>query len=220
MHHDHPEDTKDMYGMQSYSSSFEVSMAEALASYLIKNGYDQPGDIAILTPYLGQLSKLRDALKSSFMLVIDERDQEQLDQKEQDEGGDGSQGITHVQGGNTIGVKNVSLQKQLTLRTIDNYQVGIHLNYFFRAPLQRSTPSTNCFQIYTLDHIGRGSQDHYHFSRQEQRRQRLRRIWKDWFPQVTQSHECSVVSGATRNVHHWQRLANGERKERNLAQRH
>ncbi|KAI9241316.1 MAG: hypothetical protein BYD32DRAFT_66872 [Podila humilis] len=122
MHHDHPEDSKDMYGMQSYSSSFEVSMAEALATYLIKNGYDQPGDIAILTPYLGQLSKLRDALKSSFMLVIDERDQEQLDQKEQDEGGEGDRGTTHVQGGNAIGVKNVSLQKQLTLRTIDNYQ--------------------------------------------------------------------------------------------------
>ncbi|KFH66126.1 hypothetical protein MVEG_08227 [Podila verticillata NRRL 6337] len=122
MHHDHPEDSKDIYGMQSYSSSFEVSMAEALATYLIKNGYDQPGDIAILTPYLGQLSKLRDALKSSFMLVIDERDQEQLDQKEQDEGGEGDRGTTHVQGGNAIGVKNVSLQKQLTLRTIDNYQ--------------------------------------------------------------------------------------------------
>jgi len=123
MHHDHPEDSKDMYGIQSYSSSFEVSMAKALASYLIKNGYDQPGDIAILTPYLGQLSKLRDALKSSFMLVIDERDQEQLDQKEQDEGEEGQHNV-HVQGGAMIGVKNVSLQKQLTLRTIDNYQVS------------------------------------------------------------------------------------------------
>ncbi|KAG0010219.1 hypothetical protein BGZ82_003553, partial [Podila clonocystis] len=121
MHHDHPEDAKDMYGMQSYSSTFEVNMAKALATYLIKNGYDRPGDIAILTPYLGQLSKLRDALKSSFMLVIDERDQEQLDQKEQDEGEE-SKDIMHMQSGAPIGVKNISLQKQLTLRTIDNYQ--------------------------------------------------------------------------------------------------
>lgn len=148
MHHDHPEDSKDMYGMQSYSSSFEVSMAEALAAYLIKNGYDQPGDIAILTPYLGQLSKLRDALKSSFMLVIDERDQEQLDQKEQDEGGEGNRGTTHVQGGNAIGVKNVSLQKQLTLRTIDNYQVGRLSNYEL-VRMQRFTPPTNCFQMFS-----------------------------------------------------------------------
>ncbi|KAG0067610.1 hypothetical protein BGZ92_005099, partial [Podila epicladia] len=121
MHHDHPEDAKDIYGMQSCSNNFEVNMAKALATYLIKNGYDKPGDIAILTPYLGQLSKLRDALKSSFALIIDERDQEQLDQKEQDEGYEGKNAV-HVQGGTAIGVKNVPLNKQLTLRTIDNYQ--------------------------------------------------------------------------------------------------
>ncbi|KAF9280320.1 hypothetical protein BGZ74_002628, partial [Mortierella antarctica] len=121
MHHDHPEDAKDIYGMQSCSNSFEVNMAKALATYLIKNGYDKPGDIAILTPYLGQLSKLRDALKSTFALVIDERDQEQLDQKEQDEGEEGKDTV-HMQGGTAIGVKNVPLNKQLTLRTIDNYQ--------------------------------------------------------------------------------------------------
>ncbi|KAF9302274.1 hypothetical protein BGZ74_005562, partial [Mortierella antarctica] len=50
VHHHHPEDAKNMYGMESHSNSFEVDMAKALASYLIKNGYDQPGDIAILTP--------------------------------------------------------------------------------------------------------------------------------------------------------------------------
>ncbi|KAG0086969.1 hypothetical protein BGZ92_007708 [Podila epicladia] len=96
---------------------FEVEMAKALASYLIKNGYDQPGDIAVLTPYLGQLSKLRDALKSSFMLIIDERDQEQLDQKELEEEAKMSQDA-HPQ----TGVRNLSLQNHLTLRTIDNYQ--------------------------------------------------------------------------------------------------
>ncbi|KAF9349803.1 hypothetical protein BGX26_011932 [Mortierella sp. AD094] len=121
MHHHHPEDSKDAFGMQSYSSTFEANMARALATYLIKNGYDQPGDIAILTPYLGQLSKLRDALKSSFMLVIDEREQEQLDQKDLEEGGEGQDSV-HVQNGTKVGTKNISLQKQLTLRTIDNYQ--------------------------------------------------------------------------------------------------
>ncbi|KAF9370074.1 hypothetical protein CPC16_003976, partial [Podila verticillata] len=122
MHHDHPEDAKDAFGIQSYSSTFEANIARSLAIYLIKNGYDQPGDIAILTPYLGQLSKLRDALKSSFMLVIDERDQEQLDKKELEEEAEDRQDTVHAQGGVKIGVKNVSLQKQLTLRTIDNYQ--------------------------------------------------------------------------------------------------
>ncbi|KAG0247787.1 hypothetical protein BG011_000921, partial [Mortierella polycephala] len=42
MDHAHPEDMKDPYGMQSYSNTFEVNMVEALAHYLIKNGYDKP----------------------------------------------------------------------------------------------------------------------------------------------------------------------------------
>ncbi|KAG0279807.1 hypothetical protein BGZ95_000157 [Linnemannia exigua] len=118
MDHAHPEDAKDQYGMQSYSNTFEVKMVESLAHYLIKNGYDQPGDIAVLTPYLGQLSKLREHLKRSFMLVIDDRDLEQLEENEAEEGIDSE--VTAAP--SSIGVKNVSLQNHLTLRTIDNYQ--------------------------------------------------------------------------------------------------
>ncbi|KAG0099265.1 hypothetical protein BGZ93_008398 [Podila epicladia] len=121
MHHDHPEDAIDMYGMQSYSSSFEVNMVEILATYLINNGYEQPGDIAILTPYLGQLSKLRDALKDNFKLVIGEQDQDDMDQNEREEGND-CQCSMHNQDEAHIGVKSVSLQKQLTLCTTGNYQ--------------------------------------------------------------------------------------------------
>ncbi|KAI8351963.1 hypothetical protein B0O80DRAFT_455126 [Mortierella sp. GBAus27b] len=117
MDHSHAVDAKDEYGMQSFSNSFEVRMVEALAHYLIKNGYDKPGDIAIITPYLGQLSKLRDRLKKSFMLVIDERDQEQLDQKDLEREEAGHEHVNEL-----VGVKNVSLQRHLTLRTIDNYQ--------------------------------------------------------------------------------------------------
>lgn len=118
MDHAHPEDAKDQYGMQSFANTFEVKMVEALAHYLIKNGYDQPGDIAVLTPYLGQLSKLRDYLRKSFMLVIDDRDMEQLEENEAEEGIDSEA----TQASPQIGVKNVSLQNHLTLRTIDNYQ--------------------------------------------------------------------------------------------------
>ncbi|KAG0357837.1 hypothetical protein BGZ54_000164, partial [Gamsiella multidivaricata] len=118
MDHAHAEDSKDQYGAQSFANSFEVRMVGALAQYLIKNGYDKPGDIAVLTPYLGQLSKLRDHLRKSFFLMIDERDQDQLDlkgrEKEQDE--------TIAAVNEQIGVKKVGLQNHLTLRTIDNYQ--------------------------------------------------------------------------------------------------
>ncbi|KAF9358252.1 hypothetical protein BGX34_008995 [Mortierella sp. NVP85] len=117
MDHSHAEDSKDEYGAQSFANTFEVNMVEALANYLIKNGYDKPGDIAVLTPYLGQLSKLRDCLNKSFMLVIDERDQEQLDEKEAENEGPAPSNINEH-----VGVQKVSMNKHLTLRTIDNYQ--------------------------------------------------------------------------------------------------
>ncbi|KAG0018306.1 hypothetical protein BGZ82_000484 [Podila clonocystis] len=120
MHHNHPEDVKIMNGVQLYSNTFEVDMVKALASYLIKNGYDQPGDITILTPDLGQLSKLRDALKGTAMLVINERDQQDLDQNDLQEELNGQDSMHHQD--TPIRVDNVSLQKQLTLHTIDNYQ--------------------------------------------------------------------------------------------------
>ncbi|KAF9203482.1 hypothetical protein BGZ49_006382 [Haplosporangium sp. Z 27] len=114
MDHAHPEDSKDQFGMQSFANTFEVQMIETLAQYLIKNGYNKPGDIAVLTPYLGQLSKLRDHLRNSFMLTIDERDQEQLDQKDvENENNNVNE---------SIGVKRIGLNSHLTLRTIDNYQ--------------------------------------------------------------------------------------------------
>ncbi|KAF8936307.1 hypothetical protein BGZ58_004342 [Dissophora ornata] len=118
MNHAHPEDSKDQYGVQSFANTFEVKMVEALARYLIKNGYDKPGDIAVLTPYLGQLSKLRDCLRNSFILVVDERDQEQLDLKEEEKEQDGMISKVNEQ----VGVKKLDLQNHLTLRTIDNYQ--------------------------------------------------------------------------------------------------
>ncbi|KAF9584716.1 hypothetical protein BGW38_005440 [Lunasporangiospora selenospora] len=122
MDHDHPEDGKDQDG-SSYSNKFEVQMIEALAFYLIKNGYDKEGDIAVLTPYLGQLSKLRDGLGKSFAIMLDERDQDLLDKKDEqelklDEGSLSANGGVKTD----VNVKKVSLQRHLTLRTIDNYQ--------------------------------------------------------------------------------------------------
>ncbi|KAF9378427.1 hypothetical protein CPB97_009588 [Podila verticillata] len=121
MNHAQPEDAKDAFGMQSFSNRFEVQMAKALAVYLIKNGYDRPGDIAILTPYLGQLSKLRDALKDVVLVVLDERDQEQLNDMVPEEGTNEGQ-ETVPSGGAAIGGKKLCLQSHITLRTIDNYQ--------------------------------------------------------------------------------------------------
>ncbi|KAF9957029.1 hypothetical protein BGZ65_002278, partial [Modicella reniformis] len=112
MDHAHPQDSKDEFGVQSFANTFEVKMVEALVHYLIMNGYNCPGDIAVLTPYLGQLSKLRRCLSDSFMLVMNEQDQEQLDMHDARNESETASSVS----------KNISLQSQITLQTIDNYQ--------------------------------------------------------------------------------------------------
>lgn len=120
LNHLHPEDQRDQMGMQSFSNSFEVSMVEALVQYLIRNGYDQHGDIAVITPYLGQLVKLRDAMKKSFIIMLNDQDQEQLDEIDlQAE----EENINLEQNAQRITAQQVSLQNYVTLRTVDNYQV-------------------------------------------------------------------------------------------------
>lgn len=51
--------------------------------------YSDEGDIVVLCAYLGQLMKVRDALKKEMTVVIDERDQAELDRRE-DEDASGS----------------------------------------------------------------------------------------------------------------------------------
>ncbi|KAF9975513.1 hypothetical protein BGZ73_000817 [Actinomortierella ambigua] len=109
MDHHHPEDSRDQYGIQSYANTFEAQMVHGLVRHLIKNGYHQ-SDIAVLTPYLGQLSRLKDRLSDIFQLAIDERDQELLDTlDDNDPTTDGP-------------AKDLPASRSLTLRTIDNYQ--------------------------------------------------------------------------------------------------
>ncbi|RUS19771.1 hypothetical protein BC937DRAFT_86940 [Endogone sp. FLAS-F59071] len=119
LNHSHSEDQRDQL-VQSFSSSFEVRMVEALVQYLIRNGYDQRGDIAVLTPYLGQLVKLRDAMRRSFTIVLNEQDQEQVD--EIDLQAEEEENINPGQNAPKASVQQVSLQNYVTLRTVDNYQ--------------------------------------------------------------------------------------------------
>lgn len=43
--------------------------------------YSAEGDIVVLCAYLGQLSRLRDALSNEVAVVLDERDQAELDDR-------------------------------------------------------------------------------------------------------------------------------------------
>ena len=111
MDHRNPEDSRDQYGIQSYANTFEAEMVKALVLHLIRNGYQQ-SSITVLTPYLGQLARLRDTLGDIARLAIDERDQEQLD------------ALTDKKPTTHAPWKAVTTNRTLTLRTIDNFQVN------------------------------------------------------------------------------------------------
>jgi len=58
---------------KSFSNSWEVEMAKALVRHLVRQGVYRSTDLAILTPYTGQLQKLRVALSQDFEFFSRER---------------------------------------------------------------------------------------------------------------------------------------------------
>ncbi|KAG0374708.1 hypothetical protein BGX24_010063 [Mortierella sp. AD032] len=118
MNHGHSED-KDKFGPQSFSNTFEVEMVEALALHFIRNGYSQPGDIVVLTPYLGQLTKLRDHLQKRFVVNVDGRDQGWMDALGSERVPKARQG-THPQG--HAERDEDTPQNHITIRSIDGIQ--------------------------------------------------------------------------------------------------
>ncbi|EON97158.1 putative nfx1-type zinc finger-containing protein 1 protein [Phaeoacremonium minimum UCRPA7] len=79
LNHENMEDTTSDDGrLRSHSNAWEVSMTKALVRHFIRQGEYKSTDIAILTPYTGQLQKLRVALSQDFEIVMSERDEETL----------------------------------------------------------------------------------------------------------------------------------------------
>ncbi|KAI5811330.1 hypothetical protein DFH27DRAFT_21800 [Peziza echinospora] len=81
LNHNHLEAGGDKSDPQQMSKSndYEVEMASALVKHLIKQGCNGKGDIAVITPYLGQLKKLRQRLSTMVEILVGEKDEEALD---------------------------------------------------------------------------------------------------------------------------------------------
>jgi superfamily I DNA and/or RNA helicase len=58
-----------------------VDMIAALVLHLVRQGTYRSEDIAVITPYLGQLQKIKKRLANSFKIVVGDRDQEELEAK-------------------------------------------------------------------------------------------------------------------------------------------
>lgn len=111
--HEHPENDGSAEDTSSKFNTYEVDMICDIVIYLLRQGcYSQEGDIVVLCAYLGQLAKVRDALRGLVTVVIDERDQTELadcDEKQ-------------VKFSPTSQVNRVGVATRVLLRTVDNFQ--------------------------------------------------------------------------------------------------
>ena len=79
--HDHLEDEKEsaIHHSKSRSNDWEIRMVHTLVRHIIRQGTYLSSEIAVLTPYTGQLQKLRAALRNDFEIILSDRDQEALE---------------------------------------------------------------------------------------------------------------------------------------------
>ncbi|KAL8735801.1 MAG: hypothetical protein Q9166_000665 [cf. Caloplaca sp. 2 TL-2023] len=116
LNHNNREDGADPAQAQSDSKSndFEVGMVAALASHLIRQGTYSSGDIAVLTPYVRQLQKIRRSLRTMFEIVLNDRDIQALEEQEEIE--------VQPLNGPPPAVRKTTLASALRIATVDNFQ--------------------------------------------------------------------------------------------------
>lgn len=107
---------------KSKSNDWEVDMTHALVRHIIRQGVYSSGDIAVLTPYTGQLQKLRTKMRNDFEVVLSDRDEEMLAR-------DGFNEETATSGedqtstrGRQMPLEKKKLSEFLRIATVDNFQ--------------------------------------------------------------------------------------------------
>lgn len=130
----------------SHSNNFEIEMATAMVSHLVRQGTYAPEDIAVLTPYLGQLLKLRQrmAAESTFAVDLGERDLEDLDALVEEKS-PGAQMPAKPP------VSKTTLLRSIRLATVDNFQ-GEEAKIVIIS-LVRSNPQNKCGFLSTSNRI-------------------------------------------------------------------
>lgn len=62
----------------SRSNAYEVEMVTQLVSHLFKQNVYEDGDVAVITPYSGQLRKLQDSLGKTFSVQLSDEDKDEV----------------------------------------------------------------------------------------------------------------------------------------------
>lgn len=109
---------------KSHSNLWEVDMTHALVRHIVRQGVYNSSEIAVLTPYGGQLQKLRTKMRSDFEIVLSERDQETLAKEGfdlEDPSPDEEQSAEQS-GANRKPLEKKKLSDLLRIATVDNFQ--------------------------------------------------------------------------------------------------
>lgn len=99
---------------KSVTNDHEVALVKELVTYLLRGNDYNYGDIAVLTPYSGQLIKLREALSKNFSVWLSEQDKDSLV----------AAGAIDPDSGDLDEQKklDVAMNAYIRLATIDNFQ--------------------------------------------------------------------------------------------------
>lgn len=114
----------DAYNTKSKSNLWEVKLVHALVRHVVRQGVYKPDDIAVLTPYTGQLQKLRTAMRSDFEICLSDRDREALEKDGftvDDENTD-EKAASNQQGYLGKPLEKKQLAEMLRIATVDNFQ--------------------------------------------------------------------------------------------------
>lgn len=158
MHHEFPEagsaNSHDPVGT-SHTNTFEAEMTIALVSHLVRQGEYSKDDLAVITPYLGQLQKLRRSMQSMFEICLNDRDQEEVEALENTDPDSGLP-ISEVSPGQLpkgqrSGVAKTTLLNSIRVATVDNFQ-GEEAKVVIIS-LVRSNPQQNCGFLRTFNRI-------------------------------------------------------------------
>ncbi|KAE8381131.1 hypothetical protein BDV26DRAFT_256154 [Aspergillus bertholletiae] len=139
-----PDDPEDP--MRSKTNTWEAEMAIAIVRHLCKQECYSPGEIAILTPYIGQLRLLRDRLEDIVDLIITEQDLADLDDSEAE-----MHTSTSRKSHDRRAVEKAKLSDQVRLATVDNFQ-GDEATVVI-VSLVRSNKFRNCGFLKTPNRI-------------------------------------------------------------------
>ncbi|KFZ11229.1 hypothetical protein V502_07659 [Pseudogymnoascus sp. VKM F-4520 (FW-2644)] len=116
LNHQENEDTRNAQAVSlSRTNTFEVEMVASLVSHLVRQGTYGREDIAVITPYLGQLQKIKKRLAHSFEIIVGDRDQEELKAQ-------GLQDDPETSKDGRIQIQKTTLLNSLRIATVDNFQ--------------------------------------------------------------------------------------------------